>query len=80
MTEREHFKALLLEWLIMWGADWVDYAQIGNTPMRFELGRLERNECVEPRYNGQKESTRIKLPYKVIEYKLTPKALQLLEE
>lgn len=73
MTEKEHHKALLLQWLVLIGHDWADYKKARGARLQFEVGRLERMGYLEHR--SVEDNLR-----SAYEYRLTPKALQLLEE
>jgi len=75
MRERE--KALLLEWLITLGKDWVRFDTLSKAGFQFEMGTLERMgyaaHNLNERYDAANEVYRVK-------YRLTEKALALLKE
>jgi hypothetical protein len=70
MRKRE--KALLVEWLIKFGTDWVRYKLIKDSGLQFEVGRLERMHYLEYEWDEGTGS--------VMTYKITDKALTLLKE
>lgn len=75
MRERE--KAIILEWLLTLGKDWVLFNTVCDAGFQFEMGRLERMGYAEHnlanRYDDANEVYRVK-------YRLTDKALALLKE
>jgi hypothetical protein len=74
MRERE--KALLLEWLIKVGTDWVSNNQIRESGLQMEIGRLERMHYLEYKWfdheRGHSEGA--------VRYRITDKGLALLKE
>lgn len=67
---RDHMRKLVLEWLITYGKDWIEDRQArGNASFNNEMGRMGRMGYIKFREQA---------PF--YEYKLTDKALKLLEE
>jgi uncharacterized protein YndB with AHSA1/START domain len=75
MTPREHSKALLVEWLIRFGTDWVDNQQLRESGLQMEIGRLERMHYLE--YTWEEEEP---LGSGLVKHRLTEKGLALLKE
>lgn len=75
MRERE--KALLLEWLVLYGKGWVMLNSITEDPMFMELGRLERMGYIED--NIADKLNRPNEVYKMA-FRLNEKAMKILED
>ena len=74
MRERE--KALLLEWLIKVGTDWVSNNQIRESGLQMEISRLVRMGYIEYEWENEESwSTN-----GAVKHRLSPKGLALLKE
>ena len=73
---RERSKALLVEWLIKFGTDWVDYKVVRESGLQFEIGRLERMRYVEYDWADHDRG----FSEGAVKYRLSPKGLALLNE
>jgi hypothetical protein len=74
MRERE--KALLLEWLVLYGKDWVTLNDITEDPMFMEIGRLDRMG-----YLDDNIANKLNRPNEVynMAFRLNEKAMKILE-
>ncbi len=73
MRERE--KALLLEWLVLYGKDWVKLNDITEDPMFMEIGRLERMRYLDHNLAEYPNNEVYKMSYR-----LNEKAMKILED
>jgi hypothetical protein len=72
----DEVKASLIEWLILFGRDWVDYnRQLHHHPFRFNMGSATLADWLDYEKIHSPDT-----PYLVYRYRLNDKALKLLEE
>lgn len=74
MRERE--KALLLEWLIKFGTDWVNNNQLQESEFLMEIGKLERMGYLQYQWVDEQSWSL----NGAIKHRLSPKGLALLKE
>jgi hypothetical protein len=76
MTPRERDKALLVEWLIRFGTDWVNVLQRRESGLQMEIGRLERMHYLEYKWFDHERG----FSEGAVRYRITDKGLALLKE